>query len=96
MDVHQNARLTLHGRERIVRRIESGQTRASAHRSTRPHRLRKPTPQAVVEQVETLRRARRTGNPEWPIREADINSPVRSPTSAQLEITIFVNCSSYT
>jgi transposase InsO family protein len=30
-------------------------------RSSRPHRLRKPTPQAVVEQVETLRRARRTG-----------------------------------
>ena len=30
-------------------------------RSSRPHRLRKPTPQAVVEQVEALRRARRTG-----------------------------------
>ncbi|MGH6725026.1 MAG: IS481 family transposase, partial [Pseudolabrys sp.] len=30
-------------------------------RSSRPHRLNRPTPQAVVEQVEALRRARRTG-----------------------------------
>ena len=30
-------------------------------RSSRPHRLYRPTPQAVVEQVEALRRARRTG-----------------------------------
>jgi transposase InsO family protein len=30
--------------------------------SSRPHRLHRPTPQVVVEQVETLRRARRTGN----------------------------------
>ena len=30
-------------------------------RSSRPHRLRKPTAQAVVEQVEMLRRSRRTG-----------------------------------
>jgi transposase InsO family protein len=30
-------------------------------RSSRPHRLHRPTPQAVVEQVERLRRARRTG-----------------------------------
>jgi transposase InsO family protein len=30
-------------------------------RSSRPHRLHRPTPQAVVERVETLRRARRTG-----------------------------------
>jgi transposase InsO family protein len=30
-------------------------------RSSRPHRLHRPTPQAVVEQVEALRRARRTG-----------------------------------
>ena len=30
-------------------------------RSSRPHRLREPTPQAVVAQVEMLRRARRTG-----------------------------------
>ena len=30
-------------------------------RSSRPRRLHRPTPQAVVEQVETLRRVRRTG-----------------------------------
>jgi len=30
-------------------------------RSSRPHRVYRPTPQAVVEQVETLRRGRRTG-----------------------------------
>ena len=30
-------------------------------RSSRPHRLHRPTPQAVVEQVEALRRQRRTG-----------------------------------
>ncbi len=30
-------------------------------RSSRPHRLHRPTPQAVVEQVEVLRRARHTG-----------------------------------
>jgi transposase InsO family protein len=30
-------------------------------RSSRPHRLRKPTPQAIVEQVEAQRRQRRTG-----------------------------------
>jgi len=32
-----------------------------ADRSSRPHRLYRPTPQAIVEQVETLRRRRRTG-----------------------------------
>lgn len=83
MNVHKNARLTPHGRERIVRLVESGQTPkavgeaagvcprtvrkwveryrregpAGLHdRSSRPHRLRKPTPQAVIEQVEALRR----------------------------------------
>ena len=30
-------------------------------RSSRPHRLYRPTPQALVEQVEALRRQRRTG-----------------------------------
>ena len=30
-------------------------------RSSRPHRLHRPTPQPVVEQVEALRRQRRTG-----------------------------------
>jgi transposase InsO family protein len=88
MNVHKNARLTPHGRERIVRLVEGGQTPQAVSeaagvcprtvrkwveryrreglpglcdRSSRPHRLRKPTPQAIVERVETLRRARRTG-----------------------------------
>jgi transposase InsO family protein len=88
MNVHKNARLTAHGRERIVRLVESGQTPKAVSeaagvcprtvrkwleryrreglaglrdRSSRPHRLRKPTPQGVIEQVEALRRARRTG-----------------------------------
>jgi transposase-like protein len=30
-------------------------------RSSRPHRLRQPTPQTVVEEIERLRRQRRTG-----------------------------------
>jgi transposase InsO family protein len=88
MNVHKNARLTPHGRERIVRLIESGQAPKAIseaagvcprtvrkwveryrreglaglrERSSRPHRLRKPTPQAVIAQVEMLRRASRTG-----------------------------------
>jgi transposase len=88
MNVHKNARLTPHGRERIVRLVESGQTPKAVSeaagvcsrtvrkwveryrreglpglhdRSSRPHRLRRPTPQAVAEQVGMLRRARHTG-----------------------------------
>ncbi len=88
MNVHKNARLTPHGRERIVQQARSGQTPkaigeaagvcprtvrkwieryrcdglAGLHdRSSRPHRLRRPTPQPVVEQTEALRRQRRTG-----------------------------------
>jgi transposase InsO family protein len=88
MNVHKNARLTPHGRERIVRQVQSGQTPKAvseaagvcprtvrkwveryrregpaglSDRSSRPHRLRKPTPQAAIEQVEALRRQRRTG-----------------------------------
>jgi transposase InsO family protein len=88
MNVHKNARLTPHGRERIVQRVLSGQMPKAvgeaagvcprtvrkwvdryrreglsglSDRSSRPHRLRRPTPQAVVEQVEALRRQRRTG-----------------------------------
>lgn len=88
MNVHKNARLTPHGRERIVRQVLSGQTPKTAgeaagvcprtvrkwlvryrdeglaglrDRSSRPHRLRRPTPQAVVDQVEALRRQRYTG-----------------------------------
>jgi transposase InsO family protein len=88
MNVHQNARLTPHGRERIVRQVESGQTPKAVglaagvcprtvrkwadryrreglaglcDRSSRPHHLRRPTPEVVVAQLEALRRARRTG-----------------------------------
>jgi transposase len=88
MNVHKNARLTPHGRERIIRQVQSGQTpKAVAEaagvcprtvrkwveryrreglaglrdRSSRPHHLYRPTPQALVEQVEALRRQRRTG-----------------------------------
>ena len=88
MNVHKNARLTPHGRERIVRQVQSGQTPKAVgeaagvcprtvrkwveryrreglaglrDRSSRPHRLHRPTPQAVVEQVEALRRQRHTG-----------------------------------
>jgi transposase InsO family protein len=88
MNVHENARLTLFGRERIVRQIESGRTPKAAgeaagvcprtvrkwvdryrreglaglrDRSSRPHRLYRPTPQSIVEQVAALRRQRRTG-----------------------------------
>jgi transposase-like protein len=88
MNIHKNARLTPHGRERIVQQSRSGQTPKPVgeaagvcsrtvrkwikryrceglaglrDRSSRPHRGRRPTPQAVVEQVEALRRQRRTG-----------------------------------
>ncbi|MER9774909.1 IS481 family transposase [Mesorhizobium sp. M0220] len=88
MNVHKNARLTRHGRERIVRQIESGQPPEAVAeaagvcprtvykwvdrynreglaglegRSSRPHRLRRPTSQAAVEMIERLRRQRWTG-----------------------------------
>jgi Homeodomain-like domain len=77
MNVHKNPRLTPRGRERIVLQVESGQTPeavaqavgryrreglAGLHdRSSRPHRLRQPTPQAVVAEIEQLRRQRWTG-----------------------------------
>ena len=88
MNVHKNARLTPHGRERIVRQVEIGQTPKAVgeaagvcprtvrkwvsryrseglaglrDRSSRPHRLHRPTPQAVVTEVGRLRRQRYTG-----------------------------------
>ena len=88
MNVHENARLTPRGRERIARQVASGQTpkavsdaagvcartvrkwvdryRCEGHaglrdRSSRPHRLYRPTPQAVVDEVAALRRQRYTG-----------------------------------
>jgi transposase InsO family protein len=88
MNVHKNARLTWHGRERIVHMALSGQTpNAIANtvgvcprtvrkwlrryrdegsaglvdRSSRPHRLHRPTPVAKVERIAELRRQRWTG-----------------------------------
>src|SRR5580700_2288555 len=88
MDIHKNARLTVHGRERIVRQVMNGQTPKAAalavgvcprtirkwvaryraeglaglrDRSSRPRRLRCPTPQEVVLKIEQLRRQRWTG-----------------------------------
>ena len=88
MNIHNNARLTPRGRERLVRQVAGGQTpKAVAQaagvcprtvrkwveryrredlaglqdRSSRPHRLYRPTPAAVVERVENLRRHRYTG-----------------------------------
>src|ERR1700675_3737999 len=88
MNVHKNARLTPHGRERIARQVASGQTPKAVgeaagvcprttrkwveryrregsaglrDRSSRPHRLYRPTPQAIVDKVAALRRQRCTG-----------------------------------
>jgi len=88
MDIHKNARLTVHGRERIVHQVMSGQTPKAAalaagvcprtirkwvaryraegsaglrDRSSRPHRLRRPTPKEVTETIGQLRRQRWTG-----------------------------------
>lgn len=88
MNVHKNARLTRHGRERIVKQVECGQAPEAVaeaagvcprtvrkwvdryrregvsglvDRSSRPHRLRRPTSAAIVETIERLRRQRWTG-----------------------------------
>jgi transposase len=88
MNLHQNARLTPHGREWIVRLAQSGQTAQAiaaavgvcprtvrkwierfrteglaglADRSSRPHRLHRPTLAEVIERIEALRRQRWTG-----------------------------------
>ena len=88
MDIHKNARLTPHGRERLANMILSGQTPEAASeaagvcprtgrkwvnrfeqeglaglqdRSSRPHRLRQPTPPQVIERIESLRRQRMPG-----------------------------------
>ena len=88
MDIHKNARLTPHGRERLVKMILGGQTPEAASeaagvcprtarkwrdrfeheglaglqdRSSRPHRLRKPTPPEVIERIASLRRQRMPG-----------------------------------
>lgn len=88
MNVHQNAALTLFGREQLVHRILSGETLKGAaaafnvsprtaskwlarfrqggvaalqDRSSRPHRLRRPTPLLRQEEVIALRRQKLTG-----------------------------------
>src|SRR3954447_25277284 len=88
MNMHKNARLTPHGRERIVQQVLNGQTPKAVSaaagvcprtvrkwveryrregvvglldRSSRPHRLHRPTPPDVVAQIERLRRQRFTG-----------------------------------
>ena len=88
MDIHKNARLTPHGRERLAKNVLRGQTPQAASeaggvcprtvrkwveryvqhgpagmqdRSSRPHRLRQPTPQSVIDRIATLRRQRMPG-----------------------------------
>jgi transposase InsO family protein len=88
MDIHKNARLTPHGRERLVQLVRGGQTPQAvseavgvcprtvhkwlrrfetegpaglADRSSRPHRLRSPTPPQTVQRIEALRRQRMPG-----------------------------------
>ena len=88
MNVHNNARLTPIGRERIVMQLASGLTPQAAaraagvcprtirkwaaryaaegvaglwDRSSRPKRLHRPTPQAVIARIGELRRQRLTG-----------------------------------
>jgi transposase InsO family protein len=90
MDIHQNARLTPHGRAELVRRVrlegQAPKVVAAAlgvtvktvkkwldrfqlegaagllDRSSRPHRLRQPTPDDIVAQIVALRRQRWTGD----------------------------------
>lgn len=98
MDIHHNARLTPHGRARIVRRVLGGETvrmvaeaagvcprtvrkwlaryRAEGSaglrdRSSRPHRLHRPTPQDIVSRIEGLRRQRMTG--QQIAKQADVS-----------------------
>jgi DNA-binding MarR family transcriptional regulator len=74
MNMHKNARLTPRGRERIaelpansaqmaeaLKRYDSEGIAGLEDRSSRPHRLHRPTPQLVVERIEALRRQRPTG-----------------------------------
>jgi len=89
MNIHNNARLTPIGRERIVMQVASGLTPQAAaraagvcprtirkwvaryavegvagwqDRSSRPKRLHRPTPQAVIARIGELRLQRLTGN----------------------------------
>ena len=111
MDIHKNARLTVYGRERIVRQVMSGQTpqavalatgvcprtirkwlsryRAEGlaglqDRSSRPHRLRRPTSQQVVQKIEQLRRQRWTG--KQIATEVGVSAGHRQPRFASSEL----------
>jgi transposase InsO family protein len=74
MDIHKNARLTPHSRADLVRRVVCPKTvrkwvarfRAEGKaglqdRLSRPHRLHRPTPKTIVDEVAALRRQRHTG-----------------------------------
>lgn len=88
MNVHKNARLTVHSRADLVRRVLAGQQPKAvatafgvdpktvakwvrrfevegpaglADRSSRPHKLYRPTPSETAEQIIALRRQRFTG-----------------------------------
>jgi transposase InsO family protein len=88
MNIHKNARLTPHGRERMVMAMRSGQTPQAAardagvcprtarkwlarfeaegaaglaDRSSRPHRLHRPTPPDCRDEIVALRRQRLSG-----------------------------------
>ncbi|MEM6415959.1 MAG: IS481 family transposase [Pseudomonadota bacterium] len=98
MNIHENARLTPFGRERLVKRMLSGQSPGAAaraegvcprtarkwltryksegvaglqDRSSRPNKLRLPTPAKTVTQIIMLRRRRWTG--KHIAREVDVS-----------------------
>ena len=112
MDYHQNARLTVHSREQMARKVmEEGVTlklaaasfnvteRTAAKwvrryreqgvaglgdRSSRPHRLYRPTSSQTVERVEALRRERRTGY--WIARQTGLSRATVSRILRRLKL----------
>jgi transposase InsO family protein len=113
MDIHQNARLTPHGRAELVRRVllegqapkvvaaalgvtvktvskwrERFQAEGPAgllDRSSRPHRLRQPTPDATVERIAVLRRQRWTG--DQIAKQLDVSPATVSRVLRRLELS---------
>ena len=62
-------------------------------RSSRPHRLRRPTPQAVVDQIEKLRRQRWTGKQiaaETGVSPATVSRVLRRLAPAQSRTSVAV------
>jgi transposase InsO family protein len=114
MDYHQNARLTIHSREQLARKVllegwtlklaaasfnVSVRTAAKwvrryhqlgveglADRSSRPHRLYRPTPPELISRVELLRRQRWSG-----VRIAQATSLSRATVSRILR-RLKLNC----